>query len=386
MDPMKVPAPKTLNTEFRTTEEQYHKMVEEVEDYAILMLDAEGYIVNWNRGAEKIKGYTEQEIVGSHFRIFYPEEDQEARLPERLMEQARTDGKAVHEGWRVRKDGTRFWGSIVITALHDDNNRVVGFSKVTRDLTERKQWEDRLREYARQLEIQNQELQQFAYMAAHDMKEPLRKIQYYHSLILEASTTPEKQITYLQRSADAASRMQGLIDDLLAFARVAEPVESFENVDLNAMVAEVWQFYRETVDRIQAELSSDLLPAIRGIPFQIRQLMVNLIGNSIKYRSPDRALRIRIMATFTGEPEMAEKTGMPRRFLKISVTDNGIGFETEQGEKIFEIFQRLHRRDQYPGAGIGLAICRKVMDNHKGYIVGRGMPGNGASFDCYFPM
>lgn len=384
---MKLRPVKTLSIEMRGTEEQYHKMVEEVEDYAILMLDAEGHIVNWNRGAEKIKGYKETEVIGCHFRIFYPVEDQAAKLPETLMQKARETGKAVHEGWRVRKDGTKFWGSIVITALHDSQNQVIGFSKVTRDLTERKQWEDRLRDYARQLEVQNQELQQFAYMAAHDMKEPLRKIQYYHSLVVEETTTPEKQNLYLKRSSEAAGRMQGLIDDLLAFTRITEPVEAFEQVDLNAVVAEVWQFYIEAVDRIEAQLSSDLLPTIHGIAFQVRQLIVNLIGNSIKYRSPDRALSIRITATRTGEPDIAEKTGStPRRFLKISVTDNGIGFETGQSQKIFEIFQRLHRRDLYPGAGIGLAICRKVMDNHKGYIVGLGMPGHGASFDCYFPI
>ena len=122
-------------------EDQYHKMVEEVEDYAILMFDSRGIIRNWNKGAERIKGYTEEEIVGHHFRIFYTKEDREAGLPEKLVNEAVTNGKAVHEGWRVRKDGTTFWGSIVITALHNEDGRVIGFSKVTRDLTERKMTE-----------------------------------------------------------------------------------------------------------------------------------------------------------------------------------------------------------------------------------------------------
>ncbi|HLI94389.1 MAG TPA: PAS domain S-box protein, partial [Puia sp.] len=113
-------------------EQQYHLMIEEVEDYAILMLDPQGVIRNWNRGAEKIKGYTEQEIVGNHFSIFYPKEDREAGLPEQLIQRAAREGKAIHEGWRVRKNGTKFWGSIVITALHDEIGNIVGFSKVTR--------------------------------------------------------------------------------------------------------------------------------------------------------------------------------------------------------------------------------------------------------------
>jgi PAS domain S-box-containing protein len=151
------------------TEQMYHLMVGEVEDYAILMLDRDGFIQNWNKGAEKIKGYKEQEIVGKHFRVFYRRQDQEEHLPERLIEQARTTGKALHEGWRQKKDGSVFWGSILITALHDEHGEVIGFSKVTRDLTERKEAEDKLLQYARQLEAQNKELQQFAYAAAHDM-------------------------------------------------------------------------------------------------------------------------------------------------------------------------------------------------------------------------
>src|SRR6185437_13985142 len=116
-------------------DQQYHLMIGEVEDYAILMLDREGIIRNWNKGAEKIKGYTEKEIVGKHFRIFYTPHDREAGLPEQLIDKAVREGKAIHEGWRVRKNGSAFWGSIVITALHDPEGKVVGFSKVTRDLT-----------------------------------------------------------------------------------------------------------------------------------------------------------------------------------------------------------------------------------------------------------
>ncbi|HEV2480566.1 MAG TPA: PAS domain S-box protein, partial [Puia sp.] len=199
------------NSALRRSEERYHKMVEEVEDYAILMLDADGHIMNWNRGAEKIKGYTEKEIVGRHFSCFYTPEDRDAGLPERLLTKAREEGKAILEGWRVRKDGTTFWGSVVITALHGEDGSVLGFSKVTRDLTERKLWEDKLREYAGRLEEQNRELQQFTHVAAHDMKEPLRKIQYYHSMLLGEPLPAEKQRLLLQRSAQAAARMQGLI-------------------------------------------------------------------------------------------------------------------------------------------------------------------------------
>jgi light-regulated signal transduction histidine kinase (bacteriophytochrome) len=202
-------------------------------------------------------------------------------------------------------------------------------------------------------------------------------------MVLGETLSPEKQKVLLQRSSEAARRMQGLIEDLLAFTRVAQPVESFEQVDLEAIVSEVWEFYGETIERIKGELETGPLPGIRGIPFQFRQLFLNLIGNSIKYRSPERPLRIGITASMS--PGLVDAADQ-RQFYKISVTDNGIGFEPQQADKIFEIFQRLHRRDKYPGTGIGLAICRKVMDCHKGYILGHGIPGGGATFDCYFPV
>jgi PAS domain S-box-containing protein len=370
------------------SEEQYHKMVEEVEDYAILMLDSNGIIRNWNKGAEKIKGYTEEEIVGNHFRIFYTPEDQAAGLPEKLVDEAVRNGKAVHEGWRVRKNGTTFWGSIVITALHDNDGGILGFSKVTRDLTERKLAEDKLVQYARLLEAQNKELQQFAYAAAHDMKEPLRKVQFYYSAILEEGTggLSDKQQAYLQRSSEAAARMQRLIEDLLAYTNVAEPGAQFEPIDLCAMVAEVAVFYQEALEMAGGTVVVSALPMVKGIPFHMHQLLVNLLGNAIKYRHQGRPLKIEVTGSVVNSPGLGEaETYLPKRFLKITLKDNGIGFETKHAERIFDMFERLHGRGAYEGTGIGLSICRRIMDNHKGYIQAKGYPGEGAVFELFFP-
>lgn len=375
--------------ELRLSEERYHKMVEEVEDYAILLLSKEGIIQNWNRGAERIKGYREAEVIGKHFRIFYTQEEREQKLPEKLIEQAIQLGKALHEGWRVRKNGTRFWASIVITALHDVHNNVIGFTKVTRDLTERKLAEEKINQYNLDLEFQNRELEQFAYAAAHDMKEPLRKIRFYNNLIAETagSLLPEKEREYLHRSIAAATRMQKLIDDLLTYSRMTP--KSFESgqVDLEGCFREVLTMHQETIQDTNALIETNPLPVINGIHFQILQLLDNLLGNALKYRHTERTPHIRIKTTIKNGADVYNRNAdNSLHYLELTIEDNGIGFDARYADKIFDLFQRLHDKVNYSGTGIGLAICRKVMQNHKGFITAHGEPEKGATFTAYFPV
>jgi PAS domain S-box-containing protein len=380
--------------ELKLSEERYHRMLGEVKDYAILLLDSDGIIRNWNAGAEKIKGYTENEIVGKHFRVFYTQEDQDTGLPETLIDEARRNGKAVHEGWRRRKDGGLFWGSIVITALHNDSGEIIGFSKVTRDLTLRKIAEDQQRRYANDLEFQNRELQQFAYAAAHDMKEPLRKLRFYNSSVMESLSgqLSEKEALYLNRSIEAAGRMQALIDDLLAYSTNTMQGETFAWVDLNTTMEEAMRNCQDMLEETGASLDTDPLPVLWGISFQLRQLFENLLSNAVKYRHPDRPPVIRITCERvrhipTGKhPAHNAKADNPDGFFKLSFHDNGIGFEKDKAEKMFDIFQRLHSRSVIPGTGIGLAICKKVVQNHSGFIDGNGNPGEGAVFTIYLPV
>ncbi len=378
---------KKKNEELTISEEKYHKMIEEVEDYAVLLLDKEGIIQNWNKGAEKIKGYKEQEIVGKNFRIFYRPEDQEKKLPEQLINEAITNGKAIHEGWRVRKNGATFWGSIVITALHNDFNEVIGFSKVTRDLTERKNAEDKIKQYASELEFQNKELQQFAYAAAHDMKEPLRKIQFYNTFLLDAEMQlPDKERNYLKRSIAAASRMQHLIDDLLTYSKNTGETDKFEPIDLNKIVADILVLHNDIIEETGAAVEIAPLPDVMGIPFQLAQLFDNLVGNALKYHHPQRVPHITISCEKVNGTDMREYYPDTKNdFYRISITDNGIGFEQEYSNKIFEMFQRLHGREDYPGTGIGLAICKKIVQNHHGFIHATGEFNQGARFNIYLP-
>lgn len=364
--------------------ERYINMVEEVADYAILLLDPNGIIRNWNQGAEKIKGYTAQEVIGKSFKIFYPEEDQARHLPEALIAEATKNGRAIHEGWRVRKDGTYFWGSVVITALHDQEQYIIGFTKVTRDLTEKKNAEESLKQQASDLAEQNKELQQFAYIASHDMKEPLRKIILYTSLLKEKITDVigEKERDHLDRVIHSAEKMQHLINDLLAYSRTSLHDDIYSDVELNDIVSEVIDSHCDGLEALGGKISLGTFPVIRGISFQLRQLFDNLVNNAIKYRSYKRRLHVRI----TADKVKSVEGGLPNPngYYRILIADNGIGFDMEFSKKIFDLFQRLDNADD-AGTGIGLAICQKIMQNHKGYIHANSLQDKGTTFGLYFP-
>ena len=380
---------KIKNEELKRSEERYHKMIEEVEDYAIILLDRNGIIQNWNKGAENIKGYKEREIVGKSFESFYLEDDIKRGLPKALLNRALTEGKAIHEGWRKRKDGSRFWGSIVLTAVHDNSGSVLGFTKVTRDLTERKLAEDKMKEYTDKLEFQNKELEQFAYAASHDMKEPLRKIHIYNSIVLDnvGDQLDEKSRDYLKRSINAASKMSGLIEDLLVYSRTTSSIENAKPVDLNEIMDEFMHLHKEDVEHNHVQIEVNKLPVINGVAFQLKQLFTNIISNSIKYKHPDRELVIKIDAEFVhGSQACDENLEANEQYHKISITDNGIGFEQQYADRIFDIFERLHNAAKAPGTGIGLAICKRIMQNHEGCIKATGRLNEGARFDLYFPI
>ncbi len=378
------------NEQLKRSEELYCRMVEEIVDYAILLLDVNGIVQNWNLGAEKIKGYKEEEIVGKHFSHFYLKEDRDNNLPQKLLDEASRTGRAAHEGWRLRKDGTTFWGNIVITALHDSNNNIVGFSKVTRDLSERKAAEDKIQQYTRHLEFQNKELEEFAYATSHDLKEPLRKIHYYNSYVIDhcADKLDETSRNYLLRSMAAVSRMSQLIDDILAYTRQTEDAEQKQDVDLNIIVSDILQHNKDELINNKVTVSIiRTLPTVKAVGYQVGQVFDNLISNSIKYRNPDRPCQIIFDSAEVGKKDIENVLGLKsERYHAITIRDNGLGFEQQFNEKIFELFKRLHGRNNYSGSGIGLAICKKIMQNHDGLIKAEGEPDKGACFTLYFPI
>lgn len=275
-----------------------------------------------------------------------------------------------------------------MTALHDDNGEHIGFSKVTRDLTEKKQAEDRMNQYLRQLEFKNKELEQFVYAASHDMKEPLRKIHLYNSFIVSAPSNvlDEKSKEYFARSIQATQRMTSLIDDLLAYSKITTIAEIYETIGLNSIIDEIAAFHKEEFEQKRITLERDDLPVIKAIPFQIKQLLSNLVDNSVKYRQPEKEGYIRITSEKINGKILNPAADPFRQYYKISVKDNGIGFDPAYAAKMFEMFQRLPATSAVKGTGIGLAICKRIVQNHNGWIEASGTPGQGATFSFYLPV
>jgi light-regulated signal transduction histidine kinase (bacteriophytochrome) len=277
----------------------------------------------------------------------------------------------------------------VITSIHDQLDTILGFSKVTRDLTERKLAEEKEKKYTRELEFQNKELRQFAYVASHDLKEPLRKIILYNTFLKEESAgkLSDKETGYLSRVTNAARRMQHLIDDLLNYSKTNNPDQHFEMVDLDEVLKEVTSDLKESQEEKQISIHSDHLPVVQAVRFQMIQLFDNLVGNALKYRHPERNPKIRITSKKVSARELPIKDKLLQGFYyRISISDNGIGFDDSYAEIIFELFQRLNDKTAYAGTGIGLSICRKILENHNGFITATGKPGEGSRFDLFIPI
>ncbi len=350
----------------RLSEQQYHRMIAEVEEYSIILLGLEGTIMNWNKGAEKIKGYKETEALGQNFAIFYTPEDRRDNLPDRLLAEAREQGKAIHEGWRIRKDGTRFWGSTVITALHSEENKVIGFSKVTKDLSERKAYEDRISR-------QNKQLEEYAYVASHDLQEPLRKIQIFSELLQENLDNRELALKNLSKITASAARMGSLIRDVLAYAQVGDSKELFRDVDLNVILANIENDFELTLREKNAKIIYKDLPVIYALPIQIQQLFSNLISNSLKFNDSEPVVEIKYEGKNTAAPG----------FHRISLTDNGIGMSPEFAGKAFHMFSRMDKN--LPGTGIGLALCKKIVETHEGNLTVEPRNEGGSRFSIDLP-
>jgi len=379
---------KEIEENLRQNEERYRSLVEQVRDYGIFMLDESGRIVSWNEGAKRIEGYEANEIIGKHFSIFYPEDDVLNGKPRYELKVARSEGKYEEEGWRVRKNGSRFWANVVITPIYNTANILIGFSKVTRDLTERQEAERALREsYERyrelaeelrttnyELSYANEELEQFTSIVSHDLQEPVRTVKSFLQLIqvkLDQQKAEDLK-TYIGKAIHASDRMRELIQNLLHYSQLSKGEIVEEKVVVEELVNEALQNLRTTIERANAEITLDSqLETVEGDRVQLVQLVQNLLSNAIKF-------------TTAGQPQIKISCYEENDYVKFAVSDNGIGIAETDKNKVFEIFRRLRTKKEYPGTGIGLAICKKIVDRHRGKIWPESNPGKGTTF--YFTL
>jgi PAS domain S-box-containing protein len=369
-----------LLRELEQSAERSRLLIEGVRDYALFTMDPEGRVTSWNTGAERIKGYKEEEIVGKNFSIFYEKSDVAAGRPAQDLKRAADTDRYEEEGRRVRKDGSVFWASAIITSLRSPDGRLRGFAKVTRDITTRRQAELALSSFTARLQRSNEDLQEFAMIASHDLQEPLRKIQMFGDRLKQEcaeSLGPTGQ-DYINRMQNAAARGQSLIEGLLAFSRVTTKGQPPKLVELRTIATEVTADLEARIAQVGGTIEIGSLPAIEADPLQMRQLIQNLLGNALKFRRPEVPPAVRISAT-------PIETQDARAGWQIAVADNGIGFDEKYLDRIFKLFQRLHERGTYEGAGMGLAISRKIVERHHGTITARSTPGQGTTMFVTLP-
>lgn len=363
-------------TERRHAEEARSRLaaiVESSED-AVIGETLDGRIVTWNRGAERLYGYSADEAIGRPVSILAPPD--RAVEVDTILDRIKA-GVPVEpfETVRVRNDGQQIHVSLSISPIKGSAGEIIGAAAIARDMTERKHAEDELREHALELARSNTELEEFAYVASHDLQEPLRMVSSYVQLLEKryGDRLDEDARKFMFFAVDGAQRMQSMVSDLLTYSRVGRREESLAPIDCGEVFETVRSQLERTIEESGAVLTSGALPFVHGRRTQLVQLLQNLVGNAIKYRG-DAPPRIHVASELNG------------REWVFSVQDNGMGIEPRHRDRIFRIFQRLHERDKYPGSGIGLAIAKKIAERHGGRLWVESEPGTGSTFLFSIPV
>jgi PAS domain S-box-containing protein len=351
-------------------DESVHQMMDSRGDYAIFMLDAKGRVASWNKGAHHIKGYARDEILGEDFSVFYTAEDRASGKPQRDLGAAARDGRFEEEALRVRKDGSRFWGNVVLTAVRDRTNTLAGFVKVTRDLTERRGAQERAVADDQALKAVNAELEAFTYSVSHDLRAPIRQIEGFSKILSEhlRSHVDPQVAYYLQRIEEGSQHMGQLVNDLLDLSQIGRKQASPRLISLDALVTQVLGNVRAEITDRDIDWRIASFPSVVCDPGLIHIVLTNLLSNAVKYTRPRKKAVIEI-------GQMAADGQ-----LVIYVRDNGVGFNMKYADKLFGVFQRLHRTEEFEGAGVGLAIVQRIIRKHNGRVWAESTVNGGATF------
>lgn len=375
------------------SEERFRQMISVVKDYAIFRLDPSGTILTWNQGAKHLKGYEESEIVGQHFSKFYSEDDIKRGKPSAGLQQALSAGRFEDIGWRLRKDGSRFWADVVITPIRDNDGKLTGFTKVTRDLTERKIMDDELQRARENLEervlARTEELREairardeFISVASHELKTPLSTLKLQAQVTKRSLSKGDKSILsegrlvpFLDQIDNHVDRLHQLVEDMLDVTRLQRGTFSIhpEETNVSSLICEVVERFLPEFHKSNCDFGSDIEPDIVGTwdRYRMEQVVLNLLSNAAKYgaRKPVHVA-------------VKKQNGS----VVLRVRDNGIGIPPEDQERIFERFERAVVASEVSGLGLGLYITKEILAAHQGTIYVESTMGQGSEFIVNVPL
>jgi len=371
------------------TELKYKLLVDNIQDYAIFLLDSNGYIRSWNKGAQKTKGYTANEIIGKHFSIFYVEHDIQTKKPERELELAKRYGRVEDEDWRVRKDGSQFWANVVITALYDDSKRLIGFAKITRNLTERKRFEDEIRranetlkQQQRELEALNASKDEFVSLASHQLRTPATIIKQLLGVMLQGYVGQLEAEHYqiIQKAYASNERQLSIINSLLKVAQLdaGKVVLNKTPTDVPGFISSITDeqsdIFDERKQSIRVQIDESANQTVTFDQDNVRMAIENILDNASKYTPRGGTIEVIV--------------DVAKKWLQIAIRDNGIGIASEDMNKLFRRFSRIPNNltGNRTGSGLGLYWANKIIELHGGSIKVNSQVGKGSVFIIRLPL